>query len=87
MEERISCVEDTIEEIDISVKENVKFKNLLTENILEIWDTIKRPNLRRMLRRRGSVSPPRPRKHSQRNHRRKLSQPKGRDAYRYTRSL
>jgi hypothetical protein len=46
MEERISCVEDTIEEIDISVKENVKFKNLLTENILEIWDTMTNPNLR-----------------------------------------
>ena len=53
MEERISCVEDIIEEIDISVKENVKFKNLLTENLLEIWDTIKRPNLRIIGREEG----------------------------------
>jgi uncharacterized coiled-coil protein SlyX len=33
MEERISGVEDTIEEIGASVKENVKSKKLLTQNI------------------------------------------------------
>ena len=39
-------VEDTIEETDSSVKENVKSNKLLTQNIQEIWDTMKRPNLR-----------------------------------------
>jgi predicted ribosome quality control (RQC) complex YloA/Tae2 family protein len=46
MEERISAVEDTIEETDASIKENVKSKNFLTKNIQEIWNTMKRPNLR-----------------------------------------
>ena len=44
MEERISDIEDTIEEIDSSVKENVKSKTLLTQNIQEIWDAMKSPN-------------------------------------------
>ena len=42
----ISDILDTIEEIDTSVQENVKFQIFLTQNIEEIWDTIKRPNLR-----------------------------------------
>ena len=32
--------------MDTQVKENAKSKNLLTQNIQEIWDTMKRPNLR-----------------------------------------
>jgi hypothetical protein len=28
------------------MKENVKSKKFLTQNLLEIWDTMKRPNLR-----------------------------------------
>jgi hypothetical protein len=32
--------------MDTWVKENVKNKNLQTQNIQEIWDTIKRLNLR-----------------------------------------
>ena len=36
MEERISITEDTIEEMDNSVKENVKYKKILTQNIQEI---------------------------------------------------
>jgi uncharacterized coiled-coil protein SlyX len=43
IEERISGVEDTIENIDTTVKE--KSKNLLTQNIQEIQDTMRRPNL------------------------------------------
>jgi hypothetical protein len=35
-----------IEEIDTSGKENVKSKKCLTQNIQEIWDTMKIPNLR-----------------------------------------
>jgi uncharacterized coiled-coil protein SlyX len=46
MEERISDAEDTIEDIDTTVKENTKSINLLTQNIQQIQDTMKRPNLR-----------------------------------------
>ena len=46
IEERISGVEDTVEEIDTTVKENSKHKKLLTQSIQEIQDTMKRPNLR-----------------------------------------
>jgi hypothetical protein len=35
-----------IEEIDPSVKENIKSKTLLTQNIREIWDNMKRPKLK-----------------------------------------
>ena len=42
IEERISGVEDTIENIDTTVKENAKSKKLLTQNIQEIQDTMKR---------------------------------------------
>ena len=35
-----------IEETDTSVKENVKSKKFLTQNIQEIWDTTKSQNLR-----------------------------------------
>jgi uncharacterized coiled-coil protein SlyX len=46
IEKRISVVEDTIEDIDTSVKENTKCKKLLTQNIQEIQDTIEISNLR-----------------------------------------
>ena len=36
MEERISSTEDTIEEIDSSVKENINYNKSLTQNIQEI---------------------------------------------------
>ena len=39
-------MDDIIEEIDSIVKESVKSNKNLTQNILEIWDTVKRPNLR-----------------------------------------
>jgi hypothetical protein len=38
--------EDTIENIDTAVKESAKCKKLLTQNIQEIQDTMRRPNLR-----------------------------------------
>ena len=44
--ERISGVEDTIENIDTIVNRNAKCKKLLTQNIQEIQDTMRRPNLR-----------------------------------------
>jgi hypothetical protein len=46
MEERISDVKDTIEEINTSGKENAKSNMLLSQNIQETWDTMKRSNLR-----------------------------------------
>ena len=46
MEQRISSVKYTVEEIDTTVKENSKHKKLLTQSIQEIQDTMKRPNLR-----------------------------------------
>ena len=46
IEERISGAENTIENIDTRIKENAKCKNLLTKNILEIQDKMRKPNLR-----------------------------------------
>jgi chromosome segregation ATPase len=46
IEERISGAEDTIENIDTTVKQNAKCKKLLTQNIQEIQDVMRRPNLR-----------------------------------------
>jgi hypothetical protein len=46
--ERISVAEDTIENIDTTVKENAESKKLLTQNTQEIQDTMRRPNLRIM---------------------------------------
>jgi chromosome segregation ATPase len=46
IEERISGAEDTIENIETTIKENVKCKKILTQNIQEIQDTMRRPNLR-----------------------------------------
>ena len=46
IEERISNAEETIERIDTTVKENENCKKLLTQNIQEIHDKIRRPNLR-----------------------------------------
>ena len=46
MEERISGAEDNIESIDTTVRENVKIKKLLNQNIQEIQDTMRRPNLK-----------------------------------------
>ena len=46
IEEGISGAEDTIENIDTTVKENVKFEKTLIQNIQEIQDKMRRPNLR-----------------------------------------
>jgi hypothetical protein len=46
MEERIWGAEDSIENIDTTVKENAKSKKLLTQNIQGIQDTRRRPNLK-----------------------------------------
>ena len=46
MEERISGAEDSIENIGTTIKEIAKCKKILTQNIQEIQDTMRRPNLR-----------------------------------------
>ena len=46
MEERISSIKDTTQEVNSSVKENIKCNKSLAQNIQEIWDTMKRPNQR-----------------------------------------
>ena len=53
-EERISDVEDTIEEINSLIKENNKSNIFLTQNIQEIWNTVKKPNLRIIMREEGA---------------------------------
>jgi hypothetical protein len=45
MEERISGAEDCIENICTTIKENGKCKKVLTQNIQEIQDTMRRPKL------------------------------------------
>jgi len=46
MEERISGAEDSIENMDTTIKEKEKGEKILTQNTQEIQDTIRRPNLR-----------------------------------------
>jgi hypothetical protein len=46
IEERISGADDTIENIGTTIKENAKCKKILTQNIQEIQDTMRRQNLR-----------------------------------------
>ena len=46
MEERISGAEDSIENIGTTIKENGKCKRILTQNIQETQDTMRRPNIR-----------------------------------------
>ena len=45
IEERISDAEDSIENMDTTIKENAKCKKILTQNIQEIQDTMRRPKL------------------------------------------
>ena len=46
MGERISGAEDSIENIGTTIKDSTKRKKILTQNIQEIQDTIRRPNLK-----------------------------------------
>ena len=48
IEERISGAEDTLQNIDKTVKESANCKKPLTQNIQEIQDTMQRTNLRIM---------------------------------------
>ena len=44
MEEKISGAEDSLENIGTTIKENGKCKKILTQNIQEMQDTMRRPN-------------------------------------------
>jgi hypothetical protein len=44
IEERISSAEDMIANIDTTIKENAKCKKILTQNIQETQDTMRKPN-------------------------------------------
>ena len=46
MGERISGAEDSIENMETTIKENAKCKKILTQNIQENQDTMRRPNQR-----------------------------------------
>jgi hypothetical protein len=86
MEERISGAEDSIESIDTTIKENAKCKKILTQNIQEIQDTMRRPNLLKIgVDEKEDFQ--RASKYLQQNYRRKLPKPKERDAHEHTRSL
>jgi chromosome segregation ATPase len=45
IEEKISGAEDSIENMGTTIKVNAKCKKILTQNIQEIQDTMRRPNL------------------------------------------
>jgi chromosome segregation ATPase len=45
IEERISGAKDSIENIGTTIKENAKCKKILNQNIQEIQDKMRRPNL------------------------------------------
>jgi hypothetical protein len=46
MEDRISGAEDSIGNMDTTIKENAKCKKILTQDIQEIKDTMRTPNLK-----------------------------------------
>jgi hypothetical protein len=46
MEERISSAEDSIKNMETIIKENAKCKKILTQNIQEIQNTMRRQNLK-----------------------------------------
>jgi chromosome segregation ATPase len=54
VEERPSGTEDTIENIDTTLKDNEKCKKLLTQNIQENQDTITKPKDNRYRRKQSS---------------------------------
>jgi hypothetical protein len=88
IEERISGVENTIENIVTTIKENAKSKKLLTQNIQEIQDTMRRPILRIIGIEESEDSQLKgPVNIFNKNYRRKLLKPKEKNAHEHTRSL
>ena len=56
IEEKILGTEVKLEETDISVKVNVRYWKFVAQNIQEIWNTIKRHNLRTIAIEEGEES-------------------------------
>lgn len=55
-EERLSSLEDKVDVVDSSVKENVNSKSIQTQKIQEIEETLKRPNLQKFIERKTTKS-------------------------------
>ena len=73
MEERISGAEDSIENICTTIKENTKCQKILTQNIQEVQDIMRRPNLRIIgIDKNKGFSNERASEYLQQNYRRKL---------------
>jgi archaeosine-15-forming tRNA-guanine transglycosylase len=88
IEERISGVEDMVDEIDTTIKENSKHKKLLTQSIQEIQDIMKRPNLRIIAIEESEDSQLKgPEKVFNKIIEKKLSQPKEKEGHKGTKSL
>jgi hypothetical protein len=88
MKERISGAEDSIGNMDTRIKENAKCKKILTQNIQEIQDTMRRPNLLIMrIDENEDFQLKGPANIFKKNYRRKLPKPKERDTNEHTRSL
>ena len=87
-EQRISDSEDTIEKLNTLTKENSKSNKFSSQNIQELWDTIKKTKSKNnRSRRRRRIADQRSRKYIQQNYRRKLPQPKERYPYEGSRSI
>jgi chromosome segregation ATPase len=88
IKERISGAQDTIENIDTTIKENAKCKKILTKKHRGYPEDNEKTKPKDNTYRREGIFPTyRACKYLQQNYRRKLPQPKERDAYEHTRSL
>jgi chromosome segregation ATPase len=88
MQERISDAEDSLENINTTIKEIAKCKKILKKNIQEIQDTMRRPNLHIIgVDENEDFSTQRTGKYLQQSYKRKLPKPKERGAHEHTRSL
>ena len=76
MEEKISGVEDTIQEVDSLVKENIKSNKFLTKHPGNLEDQEKTKPKNNRDRRRRKTAAQRHIKYIQQHHKRQLSQPK-----------
>jgi chromosome segregation ATPase len=93
MEERISGADNSIENIGTTIKENSKCKKVLTQNIQEIQDTIRRPNLQIIgVEENEDFQLKGPAKNfnrftEEKNYRRKIHKPTERDYHEHIRNL
>jgi hypothetical protein len=79
--------EDSIGNMDTTIKENAKCKKILTQNIQEIQDTMRRPNLQIIGEDENEDFNLKSQKNLQKIIEKKFPYPKERDAHAHTRSL